>query len=76
MSPDKVVNGFRALRDRPVTQNELAWIEMLRAICDDEVPGPTLLAVQALRMAIEHEHLTFDGMSRSFLESDPNLLTP
>lgn len=52
MSRDKMVNGFRVLRDKPVTQNELAWIELLRAICDDEVPGPTLTAVRALRVAM------------------------
>lgn len=57
MSHDKVVNEFRVLRDRPITQNELDWIEMLRAICGDDVSGPTLKAVQALRMAMRKEHL-------------------
>lgn len=52
MSRNRTVNGFRVLRDRHVTQNELAWIEMLRAICGEDVPGPTLKAVQALRIAM------------------------
>lgn len=48
-----VVNGFCLARDTPLTQNELDWIDMLRAICGREVPGPTLKAVQALRMFIK-----------------------
>ncbi len=53
MSRDKVVNGFRVLRDKPVTRNEMHWIEVLRAISGEEVPGPTLRAVQALRIALK-----------------------
>lgn len=48
-----MVNGFRLVHDTPLTKNELDWIDKLRAICGHEVPGPTLKAVQALRMAIE-----------------------
>lgn len=49
----EAVSGFRVLRDRSVTPNELAWVEMLRAVSGHEVPGPTLKAVQALRAAMD-----------------------
>lgn len=65
MSREKVVNGFRVLRDRPVTQSEMAWIEMLRTISDDEVPGPTLRAVQALRVVMGSRSSAEKPLSRS-----------
>lgn len=52
MRRDRRMDGFRVLHDAPLTQNERDWIEMLRAICGDEVPGPTLKAVQALRSVL------------------------
>jgi hypothetical protein len=35
-----------------VTENEAAWLEFLRLLCYDDVPGPTLLAIQALRLGL------------------------
>ena len=52
MRHEKKRDGFRVLRAAPLTQNERDWIEMLRAIVGDEVPGPTLKAVQALRVTV------------------------
>jgi hypothetical protein len=36
----------------PLTDNEAAWISFLRQLSNDNVPGPTLLAVQALRLGL------------------------
>ena len=47
-----VVNGFRLVHDTPLRQSELDCIYMLRAISGGVVPGTTLKAVQALRMAL------------------------
>jgi hypothetical protein len=35
-----------------VTENEAAWLEFLRLLCYDNVPGPTLVSVQALRLGL------------------------
>ncbi|WP_210526874.1 hypothetical protein [Rubellimicrobium arenae] len=51
-STRKIIEGFRVPDDRPPTENELARIEMLRAIVGDRDPPPTLAAVQALRRAL------------------------
>lgn len=52
ITPRKIVKGF-ALPDRSLpSENEFAWIVMLRAIVGDQVPPPTLRAVQALRQAM------------------------
>ncbi len=45
----RVVEGCKLPSYAPPTQNELAWISMLRAIVGDRDPVPTLAAVQALR---------------------------
>ncbi len=45
----RVVEGFKLPSYEPPTQNELAWISMLRTIVGDRDPVPTLAAVQALR---------------------------
>ena len=47
------VAGFRLPSDRPISQNERAWIEFLRLISLDSDPAPTLTLVQALRRVIE-----------------------
>ena len=44
-----IVEGFKLPSYAPPTQNELAWISMLRAIVGDSDPVPTLAAIQALR---------------------------
>lgn len=48
----RVVEGFKLPSYAPLTENELAWISMLRAIAGDSDPVPTLAAVQALRQAL------------------------
>ena len=35
-----------------LTENEIAWLSFLRLLCGDNVPGPTLVAVQALRLGL------------------------
>ena len=44
--------GFKAPPNDQITENELAWIDMLRCIVGDTDPPPTLAGVQALRMAL------------------------
>jgi hypothetical protein len=44
----RVVEGFKLPPYAPPTQNELAWISMLRAIVGDTDPRPTVKAVLAL----------------------------
>jgi hypothetical protein len=46
------VVGFKLPSYAPPTENELAWISMLRAIVGDSDPRPTLAAVQALRVVL------------------------
>ena len=48
----RVVEGFKLPSYAPPTQNELAWISMLRAIVGDRDPVPTLAPIQALREAL------------------------
>ena len=51
----KVVAGCKLPSTAPPSDTELAWIEFLRLICDDDVPGPTLPLMQGLRLLIaEH----------------------
>lgn len=40
---------IQTLRRRPLTPNELAWIEFLRLASNDSDPGPTLARVQGLQ---------------------------
>jgi hypothetical protein len=43
-------------KDRPITvavsPNELAWLEFLRLLMEDDVPAPSLARIQALRRAL------------------------
>jgi hypothetical protein len=48
----RVVEGLKLPSTRPITENERAWIDMLRCIVADADPRPTLEAVQALRLAL------------------------
>jgi hypothetical protein len=48
----RVVEGFKLPSTRSITENERAWIDMLRCIVGDADPRPTLEAVQALRLAL------------------------
>lgn len=48
----RVIEGFRLPATTPLTENERAWIEMLRTIVGDRDPAPTLDAVQALRQVL------------------------
>lgn len=36
-------------RDKPITENERAWIDFIRLISMDSDPSPTLRRVQSLR---------------------------
>ncbi|WP_146636312.1 hypothetical protein [Nioella nitratireducens] len=51
MSEEMNAVGFRLRAERPMTENELAWITLIRVITDDRDPAPDLLMVQALRRA-------------------------
>lgn len=35
-----------------LTENEAAWVEFLRLICNDKVPPPKLASVQGLRLIL------------------------
>ena len=48
----RVVAGFKLPSTSPITENERAWIDMLRCIVGDADPAPTLAGVQALRQAL------------------------
>lgn len=45
----RIVNGCRAPNDGPLTDNERRWIEILRIICNDDVPAPDYDLIVALR---------------------------
>ena len=47
--PDEMRTRLRYLASRPLTENELAWIDFLRLLSNDGDPAPTLARVQALR---------------------------
>lgn len=51
MSEEMNATGFKLQVERPMTENELAWITLIRAVTDDRDPAPDLLMVQALRRA-------------------------
>ncbi len=48
-----------------ITENETAWLSFLRLLSSDDVPGPTLVAVQALRLGLSGRavRLCTDGFS-------------
>ena len=48
----RVVAGFKLPSTSPITENERAWIDMLRCIVGDADPAPTLADVQALRRVL------------------------
>ena len=48
----RVIEGFKLPSTAAITTNELPWIDMLRCIVGDADPPPTLVAVQALRVAL------------------------
>jgi hypothetical protein len=43
--------GFKLPTERPVTENEMDWIRLIRVITDDRDPAPGLNMAQALRRA-------------------------
>ncbi|WP_431297866.1 hypothetical protein [Tabrizicola sp. BL-A-41-H6] len=45
----RVVDGFKLPSDAAITENERAWIEFLRIICNDRVPAPGSDMVVELR---------------------------
>ena len=47
------VAGFNMPSERPISDNESAWIDFLRLVSRDSDPTPTLLCVQLLRLLIE-----------------------
>jgi hypothetical protein len=47
-----VYEGFKLPSTDPITENELAWIDMLRCIVGDPDPPPTCEGVLALRVAL------------------------
>ena len=49
---DVSVAGFRLTSERPISQNETAWIEFLRLASCDSDPAPTLRHVQAMRQLV------------------------
>ena len=53
----RIVAGFILPLDHPVTQNEMAWIEMLRAIMGIRDLTPTAASVHALSTALRKEGL-------------------
>ena len=46
------VEGFKLPSTDPITESELAWIDMLRCIVGDADPPPTCEGVLALRVAL------------------------
>lgn len=50
----KVVAGFRAPSDAPLTENEWKWVEILRILCNDNVPAPNLPITVSLREFFGH----------------------
>ncbi|WP_054005035.1 hypothetical protein [Cypionkella psychrotolerans] len=53
MSAPKRFDDFAAPQDGPLTKAEKGWVELLRAICYDGVPTPSLPVVQVLREALD-----------------------
>lgn len=43
----------RMRRDRPISQNELYWIDVIRLASRDADPAPTLAITQALRLVFQ-----------------------
>lgn len=51
----KMFEGFVVPQDGPLTEAERGWVELLRVICFDGVPPPSLEPVQALRDALDQQ---------------------
>ena len=51
----KMFQGFVVPQDGPLTEAERLWVDIIRVICFDEVPRPSLEPVQALRDALDHQ---------------------
>lgn len=56
MKRESPISLGRPTKDRPITvalsPNELAWLEFLRLLMEDDVPVPSLARIQALRRAL------------------------
>ncbi|MBI1216929.1 MAG: hypothetical protein GC186_00135 [Rhodobacteraceae bacterium] len=48
----KVIEGCRLPSDRPLTENERAWVGFIRLVTCEGDPPPTLARVQALRVML------------------------
>lgn len=48
----RVVDGFKLPSSAPPSETELAWVEFLRIICNDQVPAPDSRMVVGLRMLL------------------------
>lgn len=51
----KMFEGFVVPQDGPLTEAERGWVEIIRVICFDGVPRPSLEPVQALRDALDQQ---------------------
>jgi hypothetical protein len=52
---DRTVNGFKVPLENALTENERQWIEILRIICNDDVPAPDYDLIVALRKVYSGE---------------------
>ena len=48
----QVFEGFKLPSTDPITENELAWIHLLRSVVGDADPPPTLAGVLALGVTL------------------------
>lgn len=48
----RVVEGFKLPSTGPITENEFAWVEMLRLVVGDDDPPPTSGAALAFRRSL------------------------
>ncbi len=51
----KMFQGFVVPQDGPLTEAERLWVDIIRVICFDGVPRPSLEPVQALRDALDDQ---------------------
>ena len=47
----RVVEGFKLPSTGPITENEFAWVEMLRLVVGDDDPPPTSEAICTFQKA-------------------------
>jgi hypothetical protein len=50
MTHRRVVDGVRLPDDRSLTENERAWVGLIRSITSGRDPAPTLALAQALQL--------------------------